>query len=81
MVKGNFKQIDLLRQRRKTSNLLDPYFVETKKYIKNGIISGLILISISLFFGIPFIFRTKFLENQYNLKKFLNLIMTLKIQF
>ena len=64
MVKSNFKQIDLLRQRRKTSNLLDPYFVETKKYIKNGIISGLILISISLFFGIPFIFRTKFLENQ-----------------
>ena len=64
MVKSNFKQIDLLRQRRKTSNLLDPYFVETKKYIKNGIIFGLILISISLFFGIPFIFRTKFLENQ-----------------
>ena len=66
MVKSNFKQIDLLRKRRKASNLLDPYFVDTKKYIKNGIISGLILIVISLFFGIPFIFRTKILENEKN---------------
>ena len=64
MVKSNFKQIDLLRKRRKASNLLDPYFVDTKKYIKNGIISGLILIVISLLFGIPFIFRTKILENE-----------------
>ena len=64
MVKSNFKQIDLLRKRRKASNLLDPYFVDTKKYIKNGIISGLTLIVISCFFGIPFIFRTKILENE-----------------
>ncbi len=71
MVKGNFKQIDLLRNRRESNYLADPYFIDTKKYIKKGILSGLILISISLILGIPFIFRTKFLENQKNkLKSF-----------
>ena len=64
MVKENFKQIDLLRNRRESNYLADPYFIDTKKYIKKGILSGLILISITLILGIPFIFRTKFLENQ-----------------
>ena len=64
MAKGNFKQIDLLRKRRKTNYLLEPYFVDTKKYIRKGILSGLILIVISLILGIPFIFRIKFLENK-----------------
>ena len=64
MVKVNFQQIDLLRKRREGNNLADPYFIDTNKYIKKGIYSGLILISISLILGIPFIFRTKFLEDQ-----------------
>ena len=64
MDKINFKQIDLLRKRRKVNKLFDPYFVDTKKYIKNGIFLGLILISISLILGIPFILRTKILENK-----------------
>ena len=64
MAKSNFKQIDLLRKRRKVSNLLDPYFVDTKKHIKNGIFSGIILIIISFVLGIPFIVRTKILENK-----------------
>ena len=64
MVKGNFKQIDLLRNRRESNYLADPYFIDTNKYIKKGIFSGLILIVISLILGIPFIFRIKFLENQ-----------------
>ena len=64
MVKVRFKQIDLLRKRRESNNFADPYFIDTRKYIKKGIYSGLILISISLILGIPFIFRTKFLENQ-----------------
>ena len=64
MDKINFKQIDLLRKRRKVSQLFDPYFVDTKKYIKNGIFLGLILIAISLILGIPFILRTKILENK-----------------
>ena len=66
MVKSNFKQIDLLRKRRKANNFLEPYFVDTKKYIKKGIYSGLVLISISLVLGIPFILRTKILENKKN---------------
>ena len=64
MVKVNFKQIDLLRKRRESNNLPDPYFIDTRKYIKKGIYSGVVLISISLILGIPFIFRTKFLENK-----------------
>ena len=64
MVKRNFKQIDLLRKRRKVNKLFDPYFVDTKKYIKNGIFLGLILIAVSLILGIPFILRTKILENK-----------------
>ena len=64
MVKVNFQQIDLLRKRRESNNLASPYFIDTNKFIKKGIFSGLILISISLILGIPFIFRSKFLENQ-----------------
>ena len=64
MVKVNFKQIDLLRKRREINNLPDPYFIDTRKYIKKGIYSGVVLISISLILGIPFIFRTKFLESK-----------------
>ncbi len=64
MVNVNFKQIDLLRKRRESSNLPDLYFIDTNKFIKKGIYSGSILILISLILGIPFIFRTRFLENQ-----------------
>ena len=64
MDKINFKQIDLLRKRRKVNKLFDPYFVDTKKYIKSGIFLGLILIIVSLILGIPFILRTKILENK-----------------
>ena len=66
MAKSNFKQIDLLRNRRDGNNLAEPYFVDTNKYIKKGIFSGLVLIVISLILGIPFIFRINFLENQKN---------------
>ena len=64
MVKGTLKQIDLLRKRRDSNFLIDPYFIENKKYIKKGFLKGLSLIIISLILGIPFIFRTKFLENK-----------------
>ena len=71
MAKSNLRQIDLLRKRRDSNNLAEPYFVDTNKYIKKGIFSGLILITISLILGVPFIFRAKFLENQKNkLKSF-----------
>ena len=65
MVKGNFKQIDLLRKRRDSNYfLVEPNFIDKKKFIKKGILSGSILIIITLILGIPFIFRTNFLENK-----------------
>ena len=64
MVKGNFKQIDLLRKRRGSNDLAEPYFIDTNKYIKKGIYSGLILIIISFTLGLPFIFRINFLEDK-----------------
>ena len=65
MVKGNFKQIDILRKRRDSNYfLVEPNFIDKQKYIKKGIFSGLIIILITLILGIPFIFRTKFLENK-----------------
>jgi len=64
MKKGNFKQIDLLRKRRDSNYLIEPYFFDNRKYIKKGIISGSILIIITLILGILFIFRTTFLESK-----------------
>ena len=64
MVKRNFKQIDLLRKRRGSNDLADPHFIDTNKYIKKGIYSGLILIIISFTLGIPFIFKISFLEDK-----------------
>jgi hypothetical protein len=65
MVKESFKQIDLLRKRRDFDFfLVEPNFIDKQKYIKKGIFSGLIIILITLILGIPFIFRTKFLENK-----------------
>ena len=64
MVERNFKQIDLLRNRRETDILVDPYFIDNRKYIKKGFFQGFIIILSSFILGTPFIFRTKFLENK-----------------
>ena len=64
MVKGNFKKLDLLRKRRYENYIAEPYFIDTKKFIKTGLISGLTLFGISLILGLPFLFRIKFLENK-----------------
>ena len=64
MVERNFKQIDLLRKRRGTDILVDPYFIDNRKYIKKGVFQGFIIILSSFILGTPFIFRTKFLENK-----------------
>ena len=63
MAKGSLKQIDLLRKRREADSI-EPYFLDTKKYIKKGIFSGLTLIGLALILGIPFIFRIKSLESE-----------------
>ena len=55
MVKGSLKQIDLLRKRRDSNFfLVEPNFIDKKKYIKKGIFSGSIIIIITLILGIPF---------------------------
>jgi len=65
MVRSNFKNIDLLRKRRNSNYfLVEPSFINKKKYIKKGIFSGAIIILITLILGIPFVLRTKFLENK-----------------
>ena len=64
MTKRNFKNIDLLRERRKTTSLAEPFFIDNKKYIKKGIYRGLLIIMSSFLMGTPFIFRTKFLESK-----------------
>ena len=64
MVKGDIKKIDLLRNRRKAGYLPEPYFIDTKKYVQKGLISGFTLITISLILGLPFLFKIKFLENK-----------------
>jgi len=64
MTKGNFKNIDLLRKRRDTTVLLEPHFIDNKKYIKKGVLNGFIIILSAFIIGIPFILRTKYLENK-----------------
>ena len=66
----SFKQIDLLRNRREEIYLLEPRFVDTKKYLKKGIFIGIALISFSFIAGLFFILRTNILE-----KKKLNIIL------
>ena len=65
MAKRNFRQIDLLRKRRDSNYfLVEPNFIDKKKFINKGIFSGSIIIIFTLMIGIPFIFRIKFLENK-----------------
>ncbi len=64
MIKNNFKQIDLLRNRRDEYLLLKPNFIDTRRYIKKGIYLGLSLIIISISVGFSFIVRTKILEQK-----------------
>ena len=64
MENPKFNQIDLLRGRRKELGLSEPFFIDTKKYIKKGISIGLAIISVSLSIGILFIIRSSFLEGR-----------------
>ena len=76
-----FKQIDLLRKRREDTYLLQPYFVDTKKYLKKGIYLGLTLISISVIVGLSFILRTNILEKKKSdIKNFVDEYDSLQIK-
>ena len=60
----NFKKNDLLQQRRNQEYLLDPYFIDNRKFIKKGIYIGISIISIALISGFSFIVRSSVLENK-----------------
>ena len=64
MSNKSFKQIDILRKRREETLLLDPYFIDNKKFIKKGIFFGTSLILTTLFIGIVFIIRTNIFEQR-----------------
>tara|TARA_A100001035_G_scaffold193838_1_gene155008 strand:+ start:4687 stop:5376 length:690 start_codon:yes stop_codon:yes gene_type:complete len=69
----SFKQIDILRKRREETLLLDPYFIDNKKFIKKGIFFGTSLILTALFIGIVFIIRTNILEKRKsNIKEYVD---------
>tara|TARA_B000000609_G_C24169090_1_gene348972 strand:- start:581 stop:1270 length:690 start_codon:yes stop_codon:yes gene_type:complete len=71
MSNKSFKQIDILRKRREETLLLDPYFIDNKKFIKRGIFLGTSFIITTLFIGIVFIIRTNILEQKKsNIKEF-----------
>ena len=66
MVNSKFKQIDLLRKRRESDSLQKPYFIDTKKFIFQGIYIGISLISISFLIGLTFIIRSNIIERKKN---------------
>ena len=66
MSNKSFKQIDLLRNRRDETLLLDPYFIDNKKFIKKGIYLGSTLILTVISIGLGFIVRTNILEQKKN---------------
>ena len=64
MENRKFNQIDLLRGRREELGLSEPFFIDTKKYIKKGISIGLTIILGSLLVGLAFIIRSTILEGR-----------------
>ena len=64
MENRKFNQIDLLRGRREKLGLSEPFFIDTKRYIKKGISIGLAIISGSLLVGLAFILRSTILEGR-----------------
>ena len=77
----SFKQIDLLKKRREDIYLLEPRFVDTKKYLKKGIYIGISLISTSFLIGFIFMFRTNYLENKKSqIKNFVDEYDSLQIK-
>ena len=64
MAHTKFKQIDLLRKRRESDSLQNPYFIDTKKFIFQGIYIGISLIMISFLVGLTFIIRSNIIERK-----------------
>ena len=59
-----FKKVDLLRKRRESNSFQDPFFIDTRKYIKKGIYLGLCIISASVLIGAVFIVRSNIIQRK-----------------
>jgi len=66
MANSKFKKLDLLRERRETNLIQEPYFIDTRKFIFKGIYIGLSLISISFLVGFIFIIRSNIIQSKKN---------------
>ena len=66
MSTSNFKKVDLLRKRRESNLLQDPFFIDTRKYINKGIYIGLSIIAISFLVGVVFIVRSNIIQRKKN---------------
>ena len=64
MSTSNFKKVDLLRKRRESNSLQNPFFIDTRKFIIKGVYIGLSIISISLLVGVIFIVRTNIIQRK-----------------
>ena len=64
MTTSNFKKVDLLRKRRESNLLQDPFFIDTRKFIIKGVYIGLSIISVSLLIGIIFIVRSNIIQRK-----------------
>ena len=59
-----FKQIDLLKGRRREQYLIAPYFLDNRKFLKKGVYIGLCFILLSLISGSAFILRSNIYERK-----------------
>ena len=64
MSTSNFKKVDLLRKRRESNLLQNPFFIDTRNFIIKGIYIGLSIISVSFLVGVIFIVRSNILERK-----------------
>ena len=64
MTSSNFKKVDLLRKRRESTLIQDPFFIDTRKFVIKGIYIGLSIISVSLFVGVLFMIRSNIIQRK-----------------
>ena len=64
MTSSKFKKVDILRKRRESNLLQDPFFIDTRKFIKKGIYIGLSIISLSLVVGFIFMIRSNIIQRK-----------------
>ena len=81
MASSNFKKVDLLRKRRESDLIQDPFFVDTRKFIIKGIYIGLSIISVSIIVGVIFMIRSNIIQRKKTeIKPLVNEYNSLQLQ-